>query len=519
MHTDIFIVGAGPTGLVLALWLTRQGVKVRIVDKSSGPGETSRAMLVQARTLELYRQLDMADAVIAAGYKTPAMNMWALGRRKARIELVDAGAEISPYPYVLTFPQDRHERFLVERLRALGVEVERQTEMLSFEDKGSHVEVLVRRADGSEEKGSATYLAGCDGARSPVRHQIGSGFEGGTYKQVFYVADVVATGVEPAGEAHIAFDESEFVLVMAYGQADQYRLIGIVRDERAEHPEHLSFDDVGHEAIKGLGITIHQVNWFSSYRVHHRVTDHFRKARAFLVGDAAHVHSPVGGQGMNTGILDAINLAWKLAAVVKGTAPDSLLDSYEVERRAFALTLVESIDRLFTLATAQGRFADFVRTRVAPLLASVAYQNEHAREYLFRTVSQTSLNHHGSPLSSGRAGTVQGGDRLPWVPAPGADNYLPLAHIGWQLHVYGAADDALRRWCSERGLALHVFDWATAHHTAGFARDAGYLLRPDSYVALAEPAPSPAAFERYLQEHGITLRGTGLAEPPHESPD
>ncbi len=513
MHTDTFIVGAGPTGLVLALWLTRQGVKVRIVDKTSGPGETSRAMAVQARTLEMYRQLDMADAAVAAGYKTPAMNMWALGKRKARIPLVDAGAEISPYPYVLIFPQDRHERFLVERLRALGVEVERQTEMLSFDDKGSHVAVVLRRADGSEEHCTATYLAGCDGARSPVRHQIGSGFEGGTYKQLFYVADVVATGVEPAGEAHIAFDESEFVLVMAYGQADQYRLIGTVRDERVEHPEHLSFDDVGHEAIKGLNITIHQVNWFSSYRVHHRVTDHFRTGRTFLVGDAAHVHGPVGGQGMNTGILDAINLAWKLAAVVKGNAPDSLLDSYELERRAFALTLVETTDRLFTLVTAEGKFADFVRTRVAPLFASVAYQSEHAREYLFRTVSQTTLNHRDSPLSSGKAGGVQGGDRLPWVPAPGADNYQPLAEIGWQLHVYGAADNELRTWCRERGLALHMFDWTTAHKDAGFARDAGYLLRPDSYVALADPTPTPAALERYLQAHGIALPGTAGDDP------
>jgi 2-polyprenyl-6-methoxyphenol hydroxylase-like FAD-dependent oxidoreductase len=504
-RTDVLIVGAGPTGLVHALWLTKQGVAIRIIDKSSGPGETSRAMAVQARTLEFYRQLDMADAVVAAGYQTPAMNMWAQGKQKAHIELVDAGQEITPYPFVLVFPQDRHERFLVERLRALGVEVERQTELLSFADQGDHVEAVLKHADGQQETCTALYLAGCDGARSPVRHQLGSGFEGGTYRQLFYVADVVASGVSPANEAHIAFDKSEFLLIMYYGQTGQYRFIGTVRDERAEHPENLTFADVGHEALKGLNIEVKAVNWFSTYRVHHRVTDHFRRGRAFLLGDAAHVHSPAGGQGMNTGILDAINLAWKLAAVVKGQAPESLLDSYETERQAFARKLVETTDRLFTFATAEGGFADFVRGNIAPLFISVAYKSEHLREYLFRTVSQTTLNYHESALSVGKAGAVQGGDRLPWVPLPDADNYAPLAKIGWQVHVYGEAKAELAAWCRQHQLPLHVFDWQPAHDKAGLAKNAAYLLRPDTYVALADPAGSPTALARYFSERGLLL--------------
>src|SRR5690606_17790140 len=140
-----------------------------------------------------------------------------------------------------------------------------------------------------------------------------------------------------------------------------------------------------------------------------------------------------------TGILDAINLAWKLAAVLRGQAPDDLLDSYEGERRAFACKLVETTDRLFSFVTAEGGFADFVRTRIAPIFASVAYKSENVREYMFRLISQTTLNYHERPLSAGKAGGVQGGDRLPWVPMPGADNYEPLSAIGWQVHVYGKA--------------------------------------------------------------------------------
>jgi 2-polyprenyl-6-methoxyphenol hydroxylase-like FAD-dependent oxidoreductase len=503
---DVLIVGAGPTGMVLALWLTKQGVTVRIVDKSSGPGETSRAMAVQARTLEFYRQLNMADMVVAAGYKTPAMNMWARGKRQAQVKLADAGEEISPYPFVLVYPQDRHERMLVERLRSMGIEIERQTELLSFADKGDRVEAVLRHRDGREETCTATYLAGCDGARSPVRHQIGGGFEGGTYKQLFYVADVVAGGVDPAGEAHVALDKSDFVMVMPYGETNQYRLIGTVRGERAEHPETLSFEDVSQEAIRGLGVQVDMVNWFSTYRVHHRVTDRFRVGRVFLLGDAAHVHSPAGGQGMNTGILDAINLAWKLAAVVTGQAPDSLLDSYEIERQSFARKLVETTDKIFTFATAEGGFAEFVRTRIAPTFISVAYRSENVREYMFRIVSQTTLSYEDSPLSAGKAGSVQGGDRLPWVRVEGGDNYQPHREIRWQVHVYGQADADLVVWCGDHGVALHVFEWRPEYGKAGLARDAAYLLRPDTYVAVAASDGSATQLASYLRDRGITLK-------------
>jgi len=293
------------------------------------------------------------------------------------------------------------------------------------------------------------------------------------------------------------------VLLLCYGEKDQYRLIGTVRDERAEHPEHLTFADVGHDAINGLNLKITAVNWFSTYRVHHRVADHFRRGRAFLLGDAAHVHSPAGGQGMNTGILDAINLAWKLAAVLKGKAPDTLLDSYQIERQAFARTLVETTDKLFTFVTAQGGFADFVRTRIAPLFASVAYKSENVREYLFRVVSQTTLDYRESPLSQGKAGGVEGGDRLPWLPVGTEDNYASLAAIQWQVHVYGEAKADLIRWCGRQGIALHVFAWEHAYEKAGVARNAAYLLRPDNHVALADPEGEVSTLSRYFEAHGV----------------
>ena len=247
------------------------------------------------------------------------------------------------------------------------------------------------------------------------------------------------------------------------------------------------------------------MNWFSTYHVHHRVTEHFRKGRAFLLGDAAHIHSPAGGQGMNTGVGDAINLAWKLAAVLAGLAPDKLLDSYEAERIGFARRLVATTDRVFSFVTAEGRIADIIRTRLAPVLIPTAMAFETPREYLFRTVSQITLNYRDGPLSVGAAGHVYGGDRLPWVPIDGKDNFEPLTAMTWQVHVYGFASAQLADWCACHDMPLHVFDWRPKHEAAGLAGNALYLLRPDTYVALADPSGAPDALERYCADHEIRV--------------
>lgn len=502
-QSDVLIAGAGPTGLVLALWLVKAGTKVRIVDKTAGPGTTSRALAVQARTLELYRQLDLTDAVIARGHRTRAGNFWIAGERKAHISLDGIGKGATPYPFLHIFPQDEHEKLLIERLETLGVRVERQTELLGFSETTDGITARLRGPDGSEHEHQTRYLAGCDGARSKVRETIGTGFPGGTYRHLFYVADVEGQGPALNGELNVDLGTSDFVAIFPLAGEGRARLIGTVRDERADRPETLTFNDVSSEAIQQMKMSVRKVNWFSSYHVHHRVTEHFRKSRAFLAGDAAHIHSPVGGQGMNTGIGDAINLAWKLAAVVAGSAPETLLDSYEAERIGFAHQLVASTDRAFTFVTSEGHFAAFVRTYIAPIAIATAFKFETVRKFAFRTVSQTAINYRGSRLSRGSAGRVRGGDRLPWVQADGSDNFEPLKAIGWQVHVYGAAKPALTAWCDQQHLPLRVFPWRAEYKAAGLAPHALYLLRPDTYVALAEASGEVEPLDRYFKNLGI----------------
>ena len=497
MDTEVLIVGAGPTGLVLALWLARLGIRIRIIDKSAEPGTTSRALAVQTRTLELYRQLGIADEVVEAGLVFSAANLWARGRRAAHLDLRSLGAGRSPFPYGLIYPQDEHERFLIARLEELDVHVERKTELIDFEETDGRI---LARLPGSTCQ--AAFLAGCDGAHSTVREKLEISFPGGTYEHLFYVADVEANGPLMDRELHVSIDESDFAAIFPLEKEGRARLIGTIRPEAEKEGENLGWNDVSKGLLQRLRVDVRRVNWFSTYHVHHRVAARFRHGRVFLLGDAAHIHSPVGGQGMNTGIGDAVNLAWKLAAAIRGRAPARILDSYEPERIGFARRLVATTDRVFQFVTRSGRLAARVRVHVAPRVISTLFRLPAVRRFLFRTVSQTAIEYRESGLSEGRAGRIRGGDRLPWVESA-PDNFTPLKSLEWQVHVYGSAGGGLAARCASRGLPLHVFPWSRNAARAGLARDATYLVRPDGHVGLADVLHGPERLERYLDDRDL----------------
>jgi 2-polyprenyl-6-methoxyphenol hydroxylase-like FAD-dependent oxidoreductase len=485
---QVLVVGAGPTGLVLALWLARRGIAVRIIDKVAEPGTTSRALVVHARTLEFYRQLGIADDLISRAVPFDAVNLWVYGRRVARADVGAIGTGFTPFPHLFIFPQDEHERLLIDHLQRAGVDVDRPAELLGFEDHGDAVVARIRGSDGSIESCRSGFLAGCDGARSVVREALGVGFPGGTYERMFYVADVELRGPIANHELHVALDEADLLAAFPLAAAGGVRLIGTVRPDAVARADQLSWDDVSRRAADRLEISAQRVNWFSTYHVHHRVANQFRAGRVFLVGDAAHIHSPVGGQGMNTGIGDAVNLAWKLAEVLRHPAAENILDTYQPERIAFARRLVATTDRGFTFITRDGMLARFVRRRLFPALLPGVMAITAFKRFLFRTLSQTRIKYRGSALSRGRTGSIHGGDRLPWVaPANGEaiDNFTSLESMDWQLHVYGAAPAKLVRACTDRSLPLHVFPWRDATRASGLARNAGYLIRPDGYVAVA----------------------------------
>src|SRR5690349_4978995 len=376
MDIDVLVVGAGPTGLMLANQLARRGVRATIIDRHNGPSLQTRALGVQARTLEIYAHLGIVERALEWGKRATGANLWTQGRRAARVPLGDIGRNLSPYPFLLILGQDDNERLLGEALREWSIDVQWNTELVALRQEADRVVATVRQSDAGERDISAAWVAGCDGAHSAVRRLNGIEFQGAPYEHVFFVADTQASGPMVPDELNVYLWPQGFHLFFPMRGSNHWRVVGIVPPELRDKAD-LSFDDIAPavRAEAGVGLSFQSCTWFSPYRIHHRRAERFRSRRCFVLGDAAHIHSPVGAQGMNTGLQDAYNLAWKLALVVSGRAAHTLLDSYADERVPVAEQLLSTTDRAFSLVVSERRFAGFFRTRVMPKLLAAAMRS------------------------------------------------------------------------------------------------------------------------------------------------
>lgn len=479
----VLIVGAGPTGLVLALWLTQLNIPVRIIDQAKGPGETSRALAVHARSLEFYNQIGIVEDLIAQGIQVKTILLRKDGEEIAKACIENFGQGLSPYPYILSLPQDDHEKILTAHLERKGVAVEWNTHLVSFTQDNDQVTATLSTKK-HQETIAVDYLCGCDGAHSRTREVLNISFQGGTYQQIFFVAD--AQSPKPAtSDLELAITRKDFCLVLPVRSSGTIRLIGIV-PSNCEDPKNIIFDDVRETILRNAGLDIDKANWFSTYHVHHRVAPKFKVGRVFLAGDAAHIHSPAGGQGMNTGIGDAVNLSWKLAAVLQGKNHERLLETYEEERLPFANQLVASTDRLFQMITSTSILGLIWRNFLFPYVFPFILKRSFLSRYLFKFISQIKIKYRQSPLSFSGKGKLQAGDRLPWISYANSDNFYPLKSITWQVHVYGVADRLLREKLEVLNLPLFEFEWGKSAHEAGIIQHAAYLIRPDGYISVID---------------------------------
>ena len=513
MDTDVLIVGAGPTGLMLANQLVRRGVRALIIDRHAGPSRETKALGVQARSLEIYAQLGIIERALELGTPSHGAYLWARGRKMAHVPIGQAGKDLTPYPYILILGQDANERIMGEKLRDSGLSVQWNTELTGLEQPPGHVAVTLRQGDGTVRNLTAAWVAGCDGARSAVRELNRITFPGAPYEHVFFVADVEVKGSMVPAEVNVYLWRDGFHLFFPMKGQDHWRIVGILpRALRGRQ-------DVDFEAVipsvrgeAGASLEFKSCAWFSTYRIHHRAASHFRAGRCFVLGDAAHVHSPVGAQGMNTGLQDAYNLAWKLALVVAGQADEKLLESYEGERLPVAQRLLSTTDRGFKLAVSDSWIAGLLRTEVVSRIAAFAMRRERIQRVAFRLVSQTGIHYRNSALSQElmqpKGEAPRAGDRFPWLRlrldpnGPVQDLFQKLDDTRFNLFVIGQALEAesLRQWGNLVRCHLIPADPANAAELrrAQIPQPSFYLVRPDGYVGLCGARLDPMAIERYM---------------------
>jgi 2-polyprenyl-6-methoxyphenol hydroxylase-like FAD-dependent oxidoreductase len=500
---DVLVVGAGPTGLTLAAQLAAFGVPFVLVDAATDRVHESRALAVQPRTLEVLRPFGVSEELVARGSRGVRLRITA-GGRVARTELFDIGAEDTAFPFLLFVSQAETEAVLAEHVTGRGVEIRRGVRLEHFRKDGDRLLCALRDLDGAPRTVAARWVVGCDGARSTVREQAGIAFTGGRYPQTFCLADLSADGLE-TGAVNSYLTAAGPLFFFPLGSPAPWRLITFVPDGGPrEGPIPLDgLQQLVNDATGGA-VRLHDPVWTSAFRVSHRGARRYRADRAFVAGDAAHVHSPAGGQGMNTGIQDAVNLGWKLGLVCRGAAPEELLDSYDAERRPVGEEVLRFTDRAFAAATSDGALARAARTRLVPLVLPVALRVRPARRLLFRTVSQLGIRYRRSPAVEPASGPLpRPGDRLPDVRSgpPGAQRWLSedLAVPAFALLTLGVGDAEVA------GLRARFAPWLVDRRLEGVAarrlglRGSGWLLvRPDGHVAARGAGTDFSAAARYL---------------------
>jgi 2-polyprenyl-6-methoxyphenol hydroxylase-like FAD-dependent oxidoreductase len=538
----VLIVGAGPTGLTLAIELARRTIPFRLIDRDARRSETSRAIGTQARTVEVFRIMGIPEAALQPAVWPRALRFAERERTLARIPFDPApGSE----PRLLSMKESDTERVLDERLAQLGGRIEQRTELTAFRIKGDRVVATVVSPDG-EAQVEARFLVGADGAHSTVRRLAGIGFEGVSYPERFLLADIDIDWELSHDEGHVWIGNDDLVAVIPLPGEHRYRIIAPLPPEQAtrEYESEAAIAGAAETLLRQRsGVALRRIGdpvWASAFRIHRRQATRYREGPVFLAGDAAHVHSPVGGQGMNTGIQDAFNLGWKLAQAVRGIAAPGLLDTYQDERHPIARGVLLGTHLGTRLVLARNPLMEAFREYVIPTAVSVP----PVRRRFLAAISQLGVGYRDSPLSVGAeeksrwghlrhdAG-IRPGERVPDAlltdAVSGEDGSLfELISRGWTLLLFPGANpappriaavDELARLVREtvdgevRSYAVldtrqgpgHDSDSAVLLDPIGeatrlFSPDQGAvaLIRPDGYLGYRGMVDRPGELASYL---------------------
>jgi 2-polyprenyl-6-methoxyphenol hydroxylase-like FAD-dependent oxidoreductase len=524
-HTQVLIVGAGPSGLMMAAQLLRYGVQPIIIDSKDGPTSHSKALAVQARSLEIYRQMGVVDKVMANGKPAKGIIFSQDGKQGASLSLSNVGEGQTMFPYILMYPQSKNERLLLDFLTLNCCPVYWNTTLTSLQQNAISAQVKLKHNEG-EHTLNCDWIIGADGAHSSVRKQLQIPFKGDTYSRYFYLIDAkVDNATLTEDHLNLFLSKNNFAGFFPMPEANSYRIIGNLPGEFGERDdidikEILPYiDKVTHSSN-----TIVQNNWFTTYKLHHRMAESFRQQRCFLIGDAAHIHSPVGGQGMNTGLQDGYNLAWKLAGVVNGQIKPGILNSYAAERLPVAKELLNTTDRIFNLIMSDNFFAGLFKKWALLKILNTAWKSEKIKVIFFERVSQININYRDSSINLhlSKNTKIKAGDRLPYLKVfdekkqDETDLHAWCNKPGFTLIILGKFDElylfTIAKWITDKypgilnffylppsGKNLAIFEaFESSPH-----QQKAVIVRPDMYIGYINDVADIGMMDSYLQN--VTL--------------
>ena len=509
IKTDVIIVGAGPTGLALACQLIRYQVDFVIFDKNEGVTPYSKALGVHARTLEIYEQLGLAEKAVEQGTIAGKVRLLERGEVLGHVELSNIGKGLSAFPFMLVLEQSRNEQLMYDWVKTQGHDVLWQAELENFSQQDTTVTAQVRVSSGESQTIEGKYLVGCDGPRSAVRNALGLGFEGSTFERLFYVADVQIDWKFTHDALTVCLAPHGVVAFFPMPGEKRWRIVGAFPEGHEKDEREIVYEEIEtrikEEAELELDIT--RVDWFSTYKVHTRHVDRFSSGRCFVAGDAAHIHTPAGGQGMNTGIQDAYNLAWKLALVLKHSAKPEILDTYNEERLPNAKRLTATTDRMFNLAAGKDWFVGLIRTTIFPPMAKYILSIEAVRKRFFILISQIGITYRKNSLSMHEAGEhdgdgdfeVKAGDRLPYFMVDAKSVYDQLRAPKFHLLTFSDGDTEATEAGHAELMDRHVIPlYPNVVETFGSDKPFNVLLRPDNYIGFISTDTSLRPVSNYF---------------------
>ncbi|MET0403652.1 MAG: FAD-dependent monooxygenase [Cystobacter sp.] len=539
---EVLVVGAGPTGLMAATLLKRRGVEVRIIDERAEASRESRAFAIQARSLELFLGIGLADALLARGVVNTGIDFFVSGRRSGGLDLDAADSPDTPYQFIFMLPQSETEVLLIEELTRQGVRIERGIKVSGLEQDAHGVVTRGTTAEGGAFQARSAYVVGADGAHSIIRKSAGLTFEGRKYAQSFLLADCRVEWPLDHHRFRVFLNGETIGLFLPLRGSGLSRVMVTDPSGKADAggteaaPLELEEIQAAFVAASGQAVTLKDLTWGTRYRVHQRGVDRYRVGRVFVAGDAAHIHSPAGGQGMNTGLQDAANLAWKLAAVLRGGAEDGLLDTYDAERLPVGKQVLATTDRLFSAAAGKTGWEATVRDWIARPLSATISKLAPAQHRAFRMFSELDIAYEKGPfvaegsVSEGRGGPAVGA-RAPNARIARHSDVFDLLG-GYRFNVLALSRKALDReetkqlsarlgalGSGSNGIAAHLVtrvpagkdphavfvesaDVFDAYGLEGREAQALYVVRPDGYVCWRSDGLDIDACQRFLSRFG-----------------